>query len=238
MSNLNILMYIMKSNKLFKSLFIGSLLLGGLMVHAQDWPNLNRFREANAQLAAPAKGEKRVVFMGNSITEGWIRTHPDFFKNNPYVNRGISGQTTPQMLLRFHQDVVDLKPEAVVILAGTNDIAGNTGPSTLKMILDNLKGMAEIADANDIEVILCSVLPVKYYKWRPEVKATQQVVDLNKMIKEYCKQEKIIYLDFFSAMATPENFMIPEYTTDEVHVTSKGYDVMEKMVQEAIKKAL
>lgn len=228
----------MKSNKLFASLFIGSMALGCWTAQAQDWPNLNRFREANAQLAAPAKGEKRVVFMGNSITEGWINTHPDFFKANPYVNRGISGQTTPQMLVRFHQDVVDLQPEAVVILAGTNDIAGNTGPSTLKMIMDNLKAMAEIAEANDIEVILCSVLPVKRYSWRPEVEATQQVVDLNKMIKEYCQQEKIIYLDYFSAMATPENFMIPEYTTDEVHVTPKGYDLMEQMVQEAIKKAL
>lgn len=228
----------MKPNKLFASLFIGSMALSCWTAQAQDWPNLNRFREANAQLAAPAKGEKRVVFMGNSITEGWIRTHPDFFKANPYVNRGISGQTTPQMLVRFHQDVVDLQPEAVVILAGTNDIAGNTGPSTLKMIMDNLKAMAEIAEANDIEVILCSVLPVKHYSWRPEVEATQQVVDLNKMIKEYCKEEKITYLDYFSAMATPENFMIPEYTTDEVHVTPKGYDLMEQMVQEAIKKTL
>ena len=228
----------MKPNKLFAGLFIGSMALGCWTAQAQDWPNLNRFREANAQLAAPAKGEKRVVFMGNSITEGWIRTHPDFFKANPYVNRGISGQTTPQMLVRFHQDVVDLQPEAVVILAGTNDIAGNTGPSTLKMIMDNLKAMAEIAEANDIEVILCSVLPVKRYSWRPEVEATQQVVDLNKMIKEYCKEEKITYLDYFSAMATPENFMIPEYTTDEVHVTPKGYDLMEQMVQEAIKKTL
>ena len=228
----------MKPNKLFASLFIGSMALSCWTAQAQDWPNLNRFREANAQLAAPAKGEKRVVFMGNSITEGWIRTHPDFFKANPYVNRGISGQTTPQMLVRFHQDVVDLQPEAVVILAGTNDIAGNTGPSTLKMIMDNLKAMAEIAEANDIEVILCSVLPVKHYNWRPEVEATQQVVDLNKMIKEYCKEEKITYLDYFSAMATPENFMIPEYTTDEVHVTPKGYDLMEQMVQEAIKKTL
>ncbi len=228
----------MKSNKLFASLFIGLMALGCWTTQAQDWPNLNRFREANAQLAAPAKGEKRVVFMGNSITEGWIRTHPDFFQVNPYVNRGISGQTTPQMLVRFHQDVVDLQPEAVVILAGTNDIAGNTGPSTLKMIMDNLKAMAEIAEANDIEVFLCSVLPVKRYSWRPEVEATQQVVDLNKMIKEYCQQKKIIYLDYFSAMATPENFMIPEYTTDEVHVTPKGYDLMEQMVQEAIKKAL
>ena len=228
----------MKPNKLFASLFIGSMALSCWTAQAQDWPNLNRFREANAQLAAPAKGEKRVVFMGNSITEGWIRTHPDFFKANPYVNRGISGQTTPQMLVRFHQDVVDLQPEAVVILAGTNDIAGNTGPSTLKMIMDNLKAMAEIAEANDIEVILCSVLPVKRYSWRPEVEATQQVVDLNKMIKEYCKEEKITYLDYFSAMATPENFMIPEYTTDEVHVTPKGYDLMEQMVQEAIKKTL
>lgn len=224
----------MKSNKLFRNLFMSLLLFNGLTVSAQDWANLNYFREANAALGAPVEGEKRVVFMGNSITEGWKNTHPNFFTQNPYVNRGIGGQTTPQMLIRFRQDVVDLKPHTVVILAGTNDIAGNTGPSTLKMIMDNLKSMAEIADANGIKVILCSVLPAKQYPWKPEVNAPIQIIGLNKMIKEYCEQTKFTYLDYYTAMVSPDNAMRPEYTTDGVHVTSLGYDLMEKMVQEAI----
>lgn len=225
----------MKIKNLLKGIFTCSLLLGGLSVNAQDWANLQRYQEENAALALPAKGEKRVVFMGNSITQGWKESRPDFFSANPYICRGISGQTTPQMLVRFRQDVVDLHPKAVVILAGTNDIAGNTGPSTLEMIMDNLKSMAEIAHANKIKVILCSVLPVKQYRWQPEVEATQQVVDLNKMIEAYCKEKKFIYLDYFSAMATDENFMIPEYTYDEVHVTKEGYEVMEKLVLKALK---
>ena len=133
---------------------------------AQDWANLTRFQAKNEALGTPAKGEKRVVFMGNSITEGWINTCPEFFEGRPYINRGIGGQTTPQMLIRFRQDVINLHPKVVVILAGTNDIAGNTGPSTLEMIEDNLASMAEIAHANGIKVILCSVLPAFDYPWR------------------------------------------------------------------------
>lgn len=222
-----------------QTILMFSFLFGGLLnLHAQDWANLKRYQTENETINLPAKNEKRVVFMGNSITEGWRNVHPEFFSENPYICRGIGGQTTPQMLIRFRQDVVNLKPKAVVILAGTNDIAGNTGPSTLEMIMDNLKSMAEIADENHIKVILCSVLPVKLYKWRPEVEATQKVVDLNAMIKDYCKKKGFFYLDYFSAMATEENFMIPEYTTDEVHVTKEGYAVMEEMVQKAINKVL
>lgn len=228
----------MKLKKLFQFLFIGSLSFGGLSLNAQDWANLKRYQAENAEIGLPEKKEKRVVFMGNSITEGWKRASPEFFSENPYICRGISGQTTPQMLIRFRQDVVDLKPKAVVILAGTNDIAGNTGPSTLEMIMDNLKSMAEIADENNIEVILCSVLPVKHYPWKRELEATQKVVDLNKLIKDYCKKKGFFYLDYFSAMATDENFMIPAYTTDEVHVTKEGYNVMEDLVQKTLKKAL
>ena len=225
--------------KTFQISLMLSFLFGGLFgLKAQDWANLKRYQTENEEIGLPAKNEKRVVFMGNSITEGWKKANPDFFSENSYICRGISGQTTPQMLIRFRQDVVDLKPKAVVILAGTNDIAGNTGPSTLEMIMDNLKSMAEIADENDIEVILCSVLPVKQYRWKPEIAATQKVVDLNAMIKAYCKKKGFFYLDYFSAMATDENFMIPEYTTDEVHVTPAGYAVMEEMVRKAIKKVL
>jgi len=134
---------------------------------AQDWPNLQRFRAENANQVLPTPNEKRVVFMGNSITEGWVNIHPQFFAGKFYLNRGISGQTTPQMLLRFRADVIKLKPKVVVILAGTNDIAGNTGPSTLEMIEDNIISMAQLAKANDIKVILCSVLPVYDYPWKP-----------------------------------------------------------------------
>ncbi len=228
----------MRFRNLFKTLFVSLLVCGSIGLNAQDWANLKRYQQENAEIGLPAKKEKRVVFMGNSITEGWKKENPDFFAENPYICRGIGGQTTPQMLIRFRQDVVNLNPKAVVILAGTNDIAGNTGPSTLEMIMDNLKSMAEIADENNIKVILCSVLPVKYYPWKREVEATQAIVDLNSMIKDYCKNKGFIYLDYFSAMATKENFMIPEYTTDEVHVTKEGYAVMERMVQEAIQKAL
>ena len=148
-------------------------------LNAQDWPNFKEFQEANARLLQVKQNEKRVVFMGNSITIGWLQTHPNFFKNKPYVNRGISGQTTPQMLVRFRADVVDLNAAAVVLLAGTNDIAGNTGPVTLEMILDNIKSMTEIAHANGIKVILCSVLPAFDYPWSPGLSPNIKIPKLN-----------------------------------------------------------
>lgn len=206
--------------------------------HAQDWANLKRYQKENASLDAPSKSEKRVVFMGNSITQGWKETHPSFFSSNKYINRGIGGQTTPQMLVRFRQDVVALKPRVVVILAGTNDIAGNTGPSTLEMIMDNIASMAEIARANKISVVICSVLPAYEYPWRKGLEPNIKIPALNAMIKTYCDTHDCIYLDYFSAMADAQNGMIAEYTTDGVHCTSKGYDVMESLVQPAIKKAL
>ena len=176
--------------------------------------------------------------MGNSITQGWVETHPDFFKNNPYIGRGISGQTSPQMLVRFRQDVIALQPKVVVILAGTNDIAGNTGPSTLEMIMDNLSSMAEIAASNKIKVVLCSVLPVSDYPWRKGKEPNIKIPQLNEMIKSYCIKKGFIYLDYFSAMNDGKNGMIAEYTTDGVHCTAKGYELMESLVQPAIQKAL
>ena len=152
---------------------------------AQDWANLQRFRAENANQVLPTPNEKRVVFMGNSITEGWVNIHPQFFAGKFYLNRGISGQTTPQMLLRFRADVIKLKPKVVVILAGTNDIAGNTGPSTLEMIEDNIISMAQLAKANDIKVILCSVLPVYDYPWKPGLEPAGKIIALNKLIKSY-----------------------------------------------------
>ncbi len=205
---------------------------------AQDWPNLEEYKEANALLAQPSEKENRVVFMGNSITEGWSGANPDFFKKNPYINRGISGQTTPQMLLRFRQDVIDLNPKIVVILAGTNDIAGNTGPMTLEQISDNILSMVQLAKANNIYPIVCSVLPAYDYPWRPGKEPNIKIPKLNGMLKEMAAKEKVMYLDYFSAMADDRNGLPKELTTDEVHLTKAGYTVMEKLVQEAIKKAI
>ncbi|MDA9140198.1 SGNH/GDSL hydrolase family protein [Flavobacteriaceae bacterium] len=207
-------------------------------LNAQDWPNFKEFQEANARLPQVKQNEKRVVFMGNSITIGWLQTHPDFFKNKPYVNRGISGQTTPQMLVRFRPDVVDLDAAAVVLLAGTNDIAGNTGPVTLEMILDNIKSMTEIAQANDIKVILCSVLPAFDYPWRSGLAPNVKIPKLNKMIKRYAEESGAYYLDYFTALEDGNNGMIKEYTTDGVHLTLEGYQVMEPLVENALQKVL
>ena len=207
-------------------------------LNAQDWPNFKEFQDANARLPQVKQNEKRVVFMGNSITIGWLQTHPDFFKNKPYVNRGISGQTTPQMLVRFRADVVDLDASAVVLLAGTNDIAGNTGPVTLEMILDNIKSITEIAQANDIKVILCSVLPAFDYPWRPGLAPNVKIPKLNKMIKRYAEESGAYYLDYFTALEDGNNGMIKEYTTDGVHLTLEGYQVMEPLVENALQKVL
>lgn len=216
------------------------MVLFGIMtsVNAQDWPDLNHFKEANEKMAAPTEEENRVVFMGNSITIGWLKTRPDFFEGKPYINRGISGQTTPQMLLRFRQDVIELKPKVVVILAGTNDIAGNTGPSTLDMISDNIISMAELARANGIKVVLSSTLPAYDYPWKPGMEPAKKIVALNQMIKTYAELNNIIYLDYFSAMADERNGLPEKYAHDGVHPTAEGYKVMEPMVEIAISEAL
>lgn len=225
-----------------KKLLLIFILLGMMFfswnTEAQDWPNLARFKAENEKLGEPAKKEKRVVFMGNSITEGWSQHHPEFFKDKPYVNRGISGQTTPQMLIRFRPDVVGLQPKVVVILAGINDIAGNTGPSTLKMIADNIKSMAELAMANKIKVVLCSVLPANDFPWNPGTEPANKVIELNRMIETYAEENKIIYVDYFSAMVDDQKGLINELTYDGVHPNAKGYKVMEPLVEAAIKKAL
>lgn len=216
------------------------MVLFGIMtsVNAQDWPDLNHFKEANEKLSAPTEDEDRVVFMGNSITIGWLKTRPGFFEGKPYINRGISGQTTPQMLLRFRQDVIELKPKVVVILAGTNDIAGNTGPSTLDMISDNIISMAELAKANGIKVVLSSTLPAYDYPWKPGLEPAKKIVALNQMIKTYAELNNIIYLDYFFAMADERNGLSEKYAHDGVHPTAEGYKVMEPMVETAISQAL
>ncbi len=221
-----------------KTLFMAALIFNSIFANAQDWANLKRYQADNASLSAPIKGENRVVFMGNSITQGWKDMNPDFFSANPYICRGIGGQTTPQMLVRFKQDVVALQPAAVVILAGTNDIAGNTGPSSLEMIMDNISSMAEIAVANKIEVILCSVLPAYDYPWRKGMEPNVLIPKLNEMIKSYSEKNQLVYLDYFSAMNDGNNGLRPELTTDGVHCTPDGYKIMESLAKPAIEKVL
>jgi lysophospholipase L1-like esterase len=205
-----------------------------------DWPNLERYRAANAALPAPAAGEQRVVFMGDSITDGWGR-QPDtgeFFPGKPYINRGISGQTTPQMLVRFQQDVVDLHPAVVVILAGTNDVAGNTGPSTPQMIEDNFTSMADIAKQSGIKVVLASITPAYAYPWRPGVHPVEEIRALNQWLREFCSSNGYVYLDYYDSMADDKGAMLPGYAKDGVHPTAKGYAVMAPLAEQAIAQAL
>ena len=204
-----------------------------------DWPFLQRYAKANAELPAPAPGEHRVVFIGNSITEMWAPHFATMFPGKPYINRGIGGQTTPQMLVRFRQDVVALKPKVVVILAGTNDIAGNTGPATLEMIQNNLASMAEIAKANGIRVVLASVLPVYTYSWRPEIlNPAQTIVALNRWMKDYAQAHGEVYLDFHFAMADERLGMRKELSPDGVHANEAGYRIMAPLTVAAIEQAL
>lgn len=202
----------------------------------QDWAELNKYKESNQKLKVEERSPK-AVFMGNSITEGWVNMRPDFFINNSFVGRGIGGQTTPQMLVRFRQDVIDLNPEVVLILAGTNDIAGNTGPMSLEMILGNIKSMAELAESNGVEVVLCSVLPAFDYPWRPGLNPNVKIPALNAMIKAYSQDKGFIYLDYFSAMADERNGLPGKYAEDEVHPTLEGYKVMEPLALQAIRNA-
>ena len=203
-----------------------------------DWPNLARYRSQNAELAASAPGENRVVFYGDSITDGWGRVQGAFFPGKPYVNRGISGQTTPQMVVRFRQDVVALKPKVVVILAGTNDVAGNTGPATPEMIQDNFMSMVDIAKANDIRVVLCSILPASDYPWKPGLDPGPKIVAMNTWLKEYAARRGLVYLDYYSAVVDDKLGMKAELASDGVHPTKAGYDIMSPLAERAIAEAL
>ena len=202
----------------------------------QDWPQLNRYREANAKVPAPAKSEDRVVFMGDSITDGWKLV--EYFPDKPYINRGISGQTTPQMLIRFRPDVIALKPRAVVILAGTNDIAGNMGLATLPMIEDNFRSMTELAQANHIRVILASVLPVSDYPWHPGLQPASKVRALNAWLKSYAASNGATWLDYYSALTNAQGGMDSRLAGDGVHPTPAGYMIMAPLAQRAIERAL
>ena len=203
-----------------------------------DWPQLEHYRAANAALAPPTAGEDRVVFYGASMTEGWGMHGSTFFPGKPYVNRGISGQTTAQMVVRFRQDVIDLHPKAVLILAGTNDVAGNTGPTTPEMTEGNWTSMAELAKANGIRVIFASITPSTDFPWRRGLHPAETIRALNAWLKDYCAAQSLTYLDYHSALTNEEGGMKADLTVDGVHATVKGYEVMAPLAQAAIDKAL
>lgn len=203
---------------------------------AQDWANLAKYETENSQLPPKQSGEKRIVFMGDSITEFWSQIHPDFFTNTSYINRGISGQTTPQMLIRFRPDVLNLHPDVVVILAGVNDIAGNTGPTTNDAIFGNIISMVELAKANAIKVILCSVLPANNFYWRPNEKAAETIIQLNQLIQSYANQMHIPFVDYHTAMADTKKGLPKEFSDDGVHPNLKGYQTMQPLLEKAVQK--
>lgn len=203
-----------------------------------DWAQLSRYRKDNAALPAPAAGEQRVVFFGDSITEGWGRSVGTFFPGKSYVNRGISGQTTPQMLVRFEQDAVHLHPAAILILAGTNDIAGNTGPSTSEMIEDNFRSMAAVAQQNSVKVIIASITPAYSYPWRAGIQPVPVIREVNQWLKGFCASHHLVYLDYYSAMSDEKGGMKPGLSSDGVHPTAAGYAVMAPLAEAAIQQAL
>ena len=204
-----------------------------------DWANLARYEDDNLKVGLPKKDERRVVFMGDSITEEWSNLYPEYFTEKGYINRGIGGQTTPQMLIRFKPDVVDLKPEIVVILAGTNDIAGNTGPSNAKMITDNIFSMAEIAKAYQMKVVLSSILPVYEYDWAREIKDPPSTIQaVNDALKQYASDQGLIYLDYFSSMVNERQGLNSDYTSDGVHPNESGYILMSSLAEEVLSELL
>jgi lysophospholipase L1-like esterase len=203
-----------------------------------DWPQLARYKAANAALAPAAEGEDRVVFFGASMTEFWGKYGTKFFPGKPYVNRGISGQTTGQMVVRFRQDVIDLHPKAVVILGGTNDVAGNMGPMTPEMTEDNWQSMADLAKANGIRVIFASITPSTDFWWHKGLKPAEKIRTLNAWLKGYCASHGLTYLDYYSTLTNEEGGMKKEFTVDGVHATAKGYAVMAPLAQAAIDETL
>ena len=205
---------------------------------ADDWAQLGYYKKLNSEIDLPSRNENRIVFMGNSITEGWGQLYPEYFSKKSFINRGISGQTTPQMLIRFIPDVIDFKPVIVIILAGINDIAGNTGPSTVKMICDTIISMAELAKINGIKVILSSVLPAGGYPWDSGIDPSKKIIAVNKIINDYSKNNNMLYLDYYSSMVYDNDSLNPDYTYDGVHPNKSGYKIMSKLADSVIAKAL
>lgn len=204
----------------------------------RDWAQLGRYRDDNAKIAAPASGENRVVFLGDSITDGWKLA--EYFPGKPYINRGISGQTTPQMLVRLRPDVIAHKPKVVVILAGTNDIAGNTGPMTLESIQDNYASIAELLRAHGIRVVFASVLPIHDYGPNKvsERRAPEKILALNNWLKRYCAEQKHVYLDYYSRMLDDKGMLRAELARDGLHPNADGYKIMAPLAEAAIGEAL
>ena len=200
---------------------------------AQDWPQLSYYQEANKLLKTSEKPIE-AVFFGDSITEGWPQFNPSFFDTNNFVGRGIGGQTTPQLLLRFRQDVISLRPKKVILLAGINDIAENTGPISLEAIMENIKGMTEMAKANGIEMVLCAVLPANSFPWRPSIDPTHKVIALNQMIKAYAQENNLIYVDYYTPMVNDEKGLISTLGYDTVHPNKAGYDIMEGVLLKSL----
>lgn len=207
--------------------------MGG-SITMQDWPYLSKYQEENASLPPPKPDESRVVFLGDSITEFWSKEQPLFFQNKSYINRGISGQTTPQVLLRFRADAIALNPKIVVILAGGNDIAGNTGPATTEMITNNIFSMIELAQVHRIKVILCSVLPANFFYWNPKEKPADRIIELNTILKEYALSNEIPFVDYYSAMVDEQKGLKTEFSEDRVHPNKAGYEIMSPLIEKAI----
>lgn len=205
-----------------------------LSAQQKDWAQFYRYEGKNDSLTT----RPDVVFMGNSITDCWVDTVPAFFTENNFVGRGISGQVSSQMLVRFQEDVINLHPKVVVICCGTNDIAQNNGPISLEHILHNIKSMCQLARANKIKPVVCSTLPAKGFKWRPEMKPANDILQLNEMIKAYAKENKIPYVDYHSALKDEENGLPKKYSKDGVHPNAQGYAVMERVIMPVLKKVL
>lgn len=222
----------MKNMRKWFVLAMCTLATSSLFSQQNDWAQFGRYAEANKSVETPT----RVVFMGNSITDGWWNTDSLFFKNNRYIGRGIGGQTTAQMLVRFRADVIDLQPKAVVILAGTNDIAQNNGYIAPENILGNIISMVELAKANNIDVVLCSILPAYEYGWRKGLEPADKIIALNKMIKEYADRHNLTYVDYHSALKDARNGLPEKYSKDGVHPTMEGYKIMERLISEALEK--
>jgi lysophospholipase L1-like esterase len=206
--------------------------------YKDDWADLHHYSAKNKELPAPGRRDKRVVFLGSSIFERWTNLMPEYFVNKNYINRGISGQISPQLLIRFRQDVINLKPKAVIILAGSNDIAGSTGHVTTEVIMDNIKSMCELAKQNHIKVILCAYLPVYDYPWRRGIEPAQKIITLNKQIAIYARAEHLVLLDYFTPFVDERKGQKAELTLDGVHPNAAGYRIMAEVTDKAIAKAL
>lgn len=205
---------------------------------SDDWAALTKYQKENELLPIPAKKEKRVVFLGSSIFEFWKQKDPEYFSRNNYVDRGISGQISPQLLIRFRQDVINLKPKVVIILAGSNDIAGNTGHVTIDKVMNNIKSMAELAKLHRIKVILCKYLPVYEYPWNKQIKAADSIINLNEKIEAYAQERNFTILDYWTPLADERKGQRAELTVDGVHPNLAGYKIMEEVTDAAVKKAL